>query len=600
VGFGFGASFGFLVSGFGLTHRQFSNALARRVAFGESLRHKKQTMASPAIDRIVLLPEPRKLTRIPGTFSSQHFQIVYEWGEFPPQGYRLSITERGITVAATDDAGKFYAVQTLEQLQRQFPGELPCLGIEDYPDFPVRGVMLDISRDKVPTMETLFSLVDQLAEWKINQLQLYIEHTFAYSQHRRVWRDASPMTAEEIQSLDAYCRQRFIELVPNQNSFGHMERWLKHPEYEHLAETLEGAETPFGYRCKGPFSLCPIDPASVEFLRGLYAEFLPNFTNRLFNVGCDETFDVGQGRSKAECEWRGVTAVYLDFLRKVNDLVASHGRTMMFWGDIIIHKPEMIAELPKNAIALEWGYEADHPFDREGKMFADAGVPFYVCPGTSSWNSIAGRTDNALANLKNAAENGLKQGAIGYLITDWGDHGHLQYLPISYLGFAAGAAYSWCLESNRNLDIVAALDVHVFNDSANILGRLAYDLGNIYQFCSKPMPNASALFRVLVPSSADPHPEVGLTLESLSACESAIISAVSPLDSSKSRRSDAGLIADEFRNAAAMLLHAIQLARAKLKGMDYPKADALVSEHRRLWLARNRPGGLEESVGRLL
>ena len=52
-----------------------------------------------------------------------------------------------------------------------------------------------------------------------------------------------------------------------------------------------------------------------------------------------------------------------------------------------------------------------------------------------------GRTDNAIANLKSAAACGVANGAIGYLNTDWGDIGHLQYLPISYLGFAAGAAY---------------------------------------------------------------------------------------------------------------------------------------------------------------
>jgi hypothetical protein len=203
-------------------------------------------------------------------------------------------------------------------------------------------------------------------------------------------------------------------------------------------------------------------------------------------------------------------------------------------------------------------------------------------------------------NLKNAAQNGLKHGAIGYLITDWGDHGHLQYLPVSYLGFAAGAAYSWFLESNRNLDIVDALNVHAFQDSASILGRLAYDLGNVYRRCSKPINNASALFRVLVPAPAEAHPEHSLTMESLSACESAIHSAIAPLNAAQSARPDAALIADEFRNAAAMLLHSIQLARAKLESVDHPRADAIIKEHRRLWLARNRPGGLEESASRLL
>ena len=117
------------------------------------------------------------------------------------------------------------------QLFRQFPNGVPCLHIEDWPDFPTRGVMIDISRDKVPTMATLYALVDLLASMKINQLQLYTEHTFAYRNHPEAWAEASPMTGEEILALDAYCRARFIQLVPNQNSFGHMERWLKLPRY---------------------------------------------------------------------------------------------------------------------------------------------------------------------------------------------------------------------------------------------------------------------------------------------------------------------------------------------------------------------------------
>ncbi len=130
-------------------------------------------------------------------------------------------------------------------------------------------------------------------------------------------------------------------------------------------------------------------------------------------------------------------------------------------------------------------------------MFAAANIPFYVCPGTSSWNTFAGRTDNAIANLRSAAENGLKHKAIGYLITDWGDNGHLQYLPVSYIPFAAGAAFSWCLQSNNNFDI-ASINLPGFPALA------AFDLGNVYQACGKPNANGSTLFRVPVPPPSDP------------------------------------------------------------------------------------------------
>jgi hexosaminidase len=522
-----------------------------------------------------------------------------------PQAYLIHIDARGTHVTSHDPAGLFYAKQTLAQLRRQFGDNIPFLHIEDWPDFPARGVMLDISRDKVPTMQTLFALVDELAHWKINQLQLYTEHTFAYAGHEDIWRGASPITPDEVRQLDAWCKARFIELVPNQNSFGHMERWLKHPRYTPLAEAPNGSQTPWNYRWEGPFSLCPTDPASLELLRDLYNQFLPNFSSPLFNVGCDETFDVGQGRSKSECERLGVHVVYLNFLKKVHALAASHGRRMMFWGDIILHQPDLIPQLPKDVIAMNWGYEATHPFEKEAALFKQSGIDFFVCPGTSSWCSIAGRTDNMIANQFAAARAGLRHGAIGYLNTDWGDHGHLQYLPISYPGFAAGAALSWCTQSNENLPLADVLNLHVFRDSANIIGPLALALGNVYQSIGKLIGNRSALFSFFVPSSSRSNPTEGITLENIAATESAINAAITPLGRAQMNRPDAQLIQEEFRTAADMLLHACRKA-AWLLTTPRPSASALsaeleqlISTHRRLWPQRNRPGGLDDSAARL-
>ncbi|MGA2439326.1 MAG: family 20 glycosylhydrolase [Tepidisphaeraceae bacterium] len=546
-------------------------------------------------DSINLLPAPRRTERTAGRSDAPLLERL-DPGATHARGYLLSITPDACRIVGHDAAGVFYGRQTLAQLRRQFPASLPCLEIEDWPDFPVRGVMLDISRDKVPTMPTLFSLVDMLAGWKINQLQLYTEHTFAYRGHERVWQDAGAMTGDEVRQLDQHCKSRFIELAPNQNSFGHMERWLKHPRYLPLAEAARGSDTPWGYRWKGPFSLCPTDPASLELLADLYSQLLPNFTSGLFNVGCDETFDVGQGRSKDECRRRGVHRVYLDFLLRVNELVARHGRRMMFWGDVILKDPQLIGELPKNVIALNWGYEADHPFDAEARRFGESGVEFYVCPGTSSWCSIAGRTDNMLANQRAAAEAGLKHGAVGYLNTDWGDHGHLQYLPMSFAGLATGAALSWCLQSNRDLPLRRALDLHAFADEAGVMGRAACELGNVYKAVGKLVPNRSALFSILVPSSAHGDPMEGITRPGLDRAQAAIESAMRNVHLAKMSPEGAELIKGEFANAAAMLRYACRKARGEATPQEL---DRIVQLHRQCWLARNRPDGLDQSVGKL-
>ncbi|HXF60653.1 MAG TPA: glycoside hydrolase family 20 zincin-like fold domain-containing protein [Caldilineaceae bacterium] len=542
------------------------------------------------------------------------------------QSYRLLVEESGVTIAGHDPAGVFYGVCTLCQLIDGQAAEtgalttLPGVHILDWPDIPNRGVMFDVCRDRVPTMETLYHLVDLLAGLKINQLQLYTEHTFAYRGHEIVWQDASPITGEEVLQLDAYCRERHVELVPNQNSFGHMHRWLKHERYVHLAESPEGIEHSFSL-AREPFSLCPGDPGSIELLADLYDQLLPHFTSRQFNVGLDETFELGRGRSKAEAEARGTGRVYLDFLLKIHKLVTERGRTMQFWSDIIVRdEPDLVAELPRDVIALEWGYEADYPFDKHAALVAASGRSFYVCPGTSSWNSLAGRTENALGNLRNAAINGFAHGAIGYLITDWGDNGHMQPLPVSYLGFLVGAAFAWNTQSAQRadaLDIPTLLDRHVFKDRAGVMGRLAYDMGQVYLKPGVELHNSSPLFWMLMLPGPLPERRQGkraLSPDGLEETIHFIEQTIAPLPQAQMQRPDAALIQDEYRWVADTLRFAGRLGLERVAiGLDRPVGELrpearrqlaaelrpLIERYRAIWLQRSRPGGLADSAARL-
>lgn len=524
------------------------------------------------------------------------------------QGYRLEITPEQVCISAVEPAGIFYGICTLIQILEQRGRSLPCLIIEDSPDFPARGVMLDISRDKVPSMATLYELIDRLASWKINQLQLYTEHTFAYLHHPVVWREALPITAEEALDLDAYCRQRFIELVPNQNSFGHLTRWLRHPEYADLAETHGEFETPWGIE-KGPFSLAPTHPGSLRLIRSLYDELLPNFTSRMVNVGCDETFDIGAGQSKDACAERGKDRVMFAYLLELHREVKRRGRTMQFWADILVHHPHLLAEMPRDAIALIWNYEGGQSFADSAERFKSAGQPFYVCPGTSSWNSLAGRLDNMLANTLDAARSGLDHGAQGYLNTDWGDNGHWQTLPFSLPGFAAGAAFSWCLAANRDLPLEAALSLFAFGDTSGAAARALLRLANLYRVTGMELPNSSALFWLLQYPLDRLRELPRLPGERISACLVEIETALGDLGLARIERSDAAVIDREMRLAAAMLRHAC--LRARLLDQDETAArSGLVrelladvedwrEEYRQIWLERNRPGGLADSAARI-
>ncbi len=529
----------------------------------------------------------------------------------------MRVERERVVIAARDDAGARHARRTLVQLVRlhREQGAIPCLEIEDRPDFARRGVLLDISRDKVPTMGTLRSLVDLFAEWKVNELQLYVEHTFAYEGHREVWEGASPMTGEEFETLDGWCRERGIDLVPNQNSFGHMERWLVHPRYAPLAEIPFPEERLRAGERPGFMSLCPVDPRSLDLVRDLYSQLLPHFTSAFFNVGCDETLDLGKGRSREAVERVGAARVYLDFLLAIRREVDRHGRTMQFWGDIVLAHPECIDELPKDLVALDWGYEADHPFHDECRRFAEAGLAYYVCPGTSSWLSIAGRTTTMLENVRSAAAAGRIHGARGMLITDWGDHGHWQPFPVSLPGLAYGAAMAWCAETNRDLPLAEALDRHVFADGSGVVGRALLGLGNAYLDVGALPKNASALALLLLfpDRTLGEGRFAGITREALERTDGRIARIAASLDRARMDRDDAGLIAAELGLSARMLGHACRSGIARLDAGGGPPEslpaairgalgdewEEIVADYRRIWLERNRSGGLADSAGRM-
>ncbi len=528
-----------------------------------------------------------------------------------PSGYVIRVTDTRVDAVASTPVGLYRAAQTLSQIARAFGDRWPVSRMVDWPDFPNRGVMLDISRGKVPTMETLYGLVDRFAALKYNQVQLYTEHTFAYRQHREVWADASPMTGEEILALDEYCRERYIELVPNQNTFGHMRPWLTLDRYRDLAEAPNGCNTRWGWFDE-PFSLNPGDPRGLALVSSLLDELLPHFSSRQVNVGCDETVDLGEGRSRNAVAERGIGPVFLEFLLKVHGEVKRRGRTMQFWGDILMEHPELVDRLPRETIALEWGYEANHPFDEHGARFAASGVPFYVCPGTSSWNSIAGRTHNALANLENAARSGLRHGAIGYLVTDWGDNGHWQPLAVSLLPFFYGAGYAWCGASARRGGPLDAADLYLFGSDSGSIAHHAYALGAVDLLMETPIHNMAALFRLLQSSPQEIQQHFSAEGESATRARlDAVLERLSRLRSEAgalhSCASDGHLLLKEFEWAADMLAHACRRGQWVVEGAGPGDVQRLLAEDASrlmvdfggLWHARYRSGGFDGSVARM-
>ena len=607
---------------------------------GEFVLPEKIAISAPAEVSEDVIRWTGRLLNLPAILAPGALvRCVYENG-LPAEGYVLDIGPRSVAIHYGTPAGLYYALVSFKQLAVNYRGRIPCMRIEDRPSLPVRGVMLDISRDKVPQLSTLFRIVDYLSDLKINHVQLYVEgFSFGYPSYRHLWEGLeTPIGPEEIRALDVYCRDRFVDLGANHNILGHMAAWLATDEFADLAECPEGYNLNPFIRFKT--TIDPYDPRSLELVQQMTADLLPNFSSNIFNVNLDEPFELGKCKNRNVAKMKGVEGIYLDYALRIHDMVKTYGREIWMWGDILARHPELAGELPEDITVLEWGYEYDHPFESRCERLAQMDRPFLVCPGTSSWTSLGGRTENMLANIDVAIRTALKYGARGMLLTDWGDMGHWQYLPISYTGFAWGAAQSWNPDGGHTVLLERHLSNFAFRDSSEIMGGLVMDLGRYNQFEEFPIPNMTLCMlvyqlgimdRVMAESIVRYLPESFRSLvgedmiHSLSArfeqrqnfryheLKKYLEELSSKLRQSHMNLDDADLMVSEFENAMSMIglgadlrhfiiekQHMGLTERKVMLESMLRQTHEIERQHRALWLARNKPGGLDRSLQSLL
>lgn len=353
------------------------------------------------------------------------------------EAYTLQIDENRVAIEAQSPAGAFYAIQTLRQIFKH--KEIPCLFIEDEPDFQYRGFYHDVTRGKIPTMETMKQLIDQMAYYKLNSLQLYVEHTFEFAEYRQLRDRTGCLTKEDLLELGEYCRENFIDFVPSLSTFGHLFELLELPQYKHLRVLKDYDASPnFWSDRMGHHTLDPEDPQSIALVESLIDQYVPCFDSQWFNICCDETFDLHR------FDALGVDSgkLYVDFVKKIIARVQKHGKKVMMWADILLKYPETIQEIPEDICFLNWNYRPEPP-EEKILQFAQSGRTQIVCPGTSSWSRLCENVGKGEPNICRMAEYGYRHGALGVLNTNWGDWGNPCSLELAMYGLVLGAEKSW-------------------------------------------------------------------------------------------------------------------------------------------------------------
>ncbi len=348
------------------------------------------------------------------------------------EGYVLAANASEVVVAGKTAAGTFYGLQTLKQLIRGDAANAFIAGIRivDWPSMRWRGVSDDISRGPVPTVDYIKRQIRNEALFKLNMHSFYMEHTFGSASNPLIGPAGGSLAPDEIHELVAFARRYHVELVPEQQTFGHLHKALRLEKYAELAET------PYGD------VLSPQQEGSYKLIAEWYRELNELFPGQFFHIGADETFELGEGQSREAARARGVGAVYFEHLNRVREVLKPYHRRLMFWGDIALHHPDLIGNIPKDMIVMNWRYGGTDDYSSIIKPFKDAGLEQFVCPGASNWNQIFPNIENASKNIVSFVRDGQKAGALGMMNTTWDDDGESLF-ETAWYPIVLGGAASW-------------------------------------------------------------------------------------------------------------------------------------------------------------
>ncbi len=394
--------------------------------------------------------------------------------------YTIVISTEKVKLSFSSMAGRFRAITSLYQLYFHSGKTISCAEICDCPDFERRGYMLDISGGRMPKVDTIKCIIDYLALLKYNEFQLCMQgFNFKFPLIPAVTEGFECLNKDDIQEINLYCKERFIELVPLHNSFGHMISWLSRKEYRHLAVGDEKVNTG---------TINPLLPESKKLISDIFDSLLPYFDSKYVNVG----FDEAEGLGKYQLADLSETDVFMDHLNYINDNIASkYGKKVQFWSDMIINHPDCFDKIPEGAVALEWGYDLiqSQMMGERCALLEENNVNFYVCPSCNTHVCLTGRGDVTTFNLRTAGELGKKHKAKGYLLTDWtcGYEGHPHFLVWSFFPLALAGQYSWNVGKEQTGEALKPEYIYAAKDFVDLwqfggarVSEYLYRLSNYY------------------------------------------------------------------------------------------------------------------------
>ncbi|MNK17575.1 Glycosyl hydrolase family 20, catalytic domain [compost metagenome] len=286
-------------------------------------------------------------------------------------------------------------------------------------DFSVKGFHLDL-RIQVMKMPALKQFAKKLSDNGVNTLVMEWEATYPFKDHPMI-ANRFAYTREEVVDFISYCKSINIDVVPLQQSFGHVEYILRNYRYKDQREDQK--------------DYSQVDPLKEDLNRALfkdlYTDLISTHNSQYIHIGGDETYLLGHSeKSKKKAQELGKGRLYGDYIKLLCDLVVSLGKTPVLWADIAIKYPDALKLLPKQTIFIDWNYGWDTNMFGDHSKLLESGFEVWGSPSIRSHpdNYFLTQWEKHFKNIRDFIPTARKFGYKGMVMTSWSTSG--LYSPV--------------------------------------------------------------------------------------------------------------------------------------------------------------------------
>lgn len=358
-------------------------------------------------------------------------------GELYNQAYQIIITENQIEINAVTPKGLYYGAMSLVQLiEHSVNKEILAVEIVDWPNMELRGISDDISRGQVSTLNNFKRIIDFIARYKMNVYMPYIEDMLQLKSYPSIGKGRGALSKKEVKEIVKYASERYVDVIPAFQTLGHFENILTSKKF------VDYAEFP------GAASLAITEKKTYKFLENMLKEVFAVFPSKYINIGADESYDVGSGKSKERTKKIGRSRIHAEHYKKVFNICKKNKRKIMMYGDVILNHRDILKEIPNDVIIVDWHYSASTRYPSTD-ILKNAGFKFLVSPSVWNFRTIFPAYQIALPNIKTIIHDGLLNNSVGVINSNWGDYGAETFKEFVLFGYAWSAQCSWNYEASN-------------------------------------------------------------------------------------------------------------------------------------------------------